>query len=152
MISWWESCAKPHIKRFFIREGKRKSKEKYGLIEYFEFKLKQLYIGLANNSLINYQEVKEMKDIIDKLKGEILEGVQIRSKMQETKYGELPSSFLVSKLRGETSKKRIYKLVAEDNFADINEGDFVETTEKIEKYSTSYYKKLYQHEQHNLKE
>ena len=39
-LMWWENRAKPMIKSFFIREGKYKSKEKYGLIEYFEYKLK----------------------------------------------------------------------------------------------------------------
>ena len=77
-LIWWESCAKPHIKTFFIKEGKRKSKEKYGLIAYLENKLKNIYTELENNNSLNYQRVKEIKDIIDKLKGEILEGVQIR--------------------------------------------------------------------------
>ena len=116
------------------------------MIEYLEYKLKNLYTGLENNSTINYQEVKEIKDTIDRLKWEILKGVQIRSKIQEMKYGEMPSSFLVSKLRGESTKNTIYKLVAEEKFEDINTGDFVEKTQKIEKYATNYYKKLYHHE------
>ena len=94
---WWENCAKPYIKKFFIREGKRKNKEKYGLINYLENVLKKLYIDVAINNTLNYQRVKHIKARIDKLKTEILEGVQIRTKVQEIKYGEIPSSFLVGK-------------------------------------------------------
>ena len=44
----------------------------------------------------------------------------------------MPSSYLVSKLNAERTKKSIYKLVAEDSFEDINVGDEIETTEEIQ--------------------
>ena len=75
-LMWWELCVKPQIKAFFIKEGKRKSKEKYGLIEYLEDKLKRLYTNSENG--FNYHQIKATKDQIDKLKKYILEGVQIR--------------------------------------------------------------------------
>ena len=110
------------------------------MIEYFEYKLKKLYIELDNSNTINYQEVKTMKETIQKLKGEILEGVQIRSKLEEAKYGEMPSSYLVGKFKSESTKKSIYKLVAEESFENIN---VIETTDKINEYATNYYQKLY---------
>ena len=84
---------------------------------------------MENDNLLNYQEVKTIKDRIDKLKGDILEGVQIRTKIQENKYGEMPSSFLVSKLKAENSKKTIFKLTAENNFENITAGDILDSTE-----------------------
>ena len=66
--------------------------------------LKKLYIELENNNTLNYHTVKDTKETLDKLKADILEGVQIRSKIQEAKYGEMPSSYLVSKLSAETTK------------------------------------------------
>ena len=148
-LIWWETCAKPKIKSFFIKEGKRQSKEKYGLIEYFEYKLKKLYIELENNNTLNYHTVKDTKETLDKLKADILEGVQIRSKIQEAKYGEMPSSYLVSKLNAETTKKSIFKLVAEESFDNIYVGQEIETTEEINKYSNYYYRGLYQYEENN---
>ena len=148
-LVWWETCAKPKIKAFFIKEGKIQSKEKYGLIEYLEYKLKKLYVGLENNNTINYQSVKEIKEHIDKLKSDILEGAQIRSKLQEVKYGEMPSSYLVSKLNAERTKKSIYNLVVEENFEEFNVGDELETTEEINNYANNYFRKLYQYEEND---
>ena len=59
---WWELCVKPHIKTFFIKEGKRKSQEKYGMIEYLEKKLKRLYAEIKNRNTLNYQIIKMIKD------------------------------------------------------------------------------------------
>ena len=80
------------------------------------------------------------------MKCEILEGIQIRSKMQEIKYGEMPSSFLVGKLSSENTKKRIYKLISEKRYDDINVEDELETTEEINKYANCYYSELYTYE------
>ena len=145
-LVWWENCAKIHIKRFFIREGKRKSREKYGLIEYLECKMKRLYVEMENDNVLNYQEVRSLKDTIDRLKGDILEGVQIRTKIQENKYGEMPSSFLVSKLKVENTKKAIYKLVAENDYEHITTGDILDSTEQINMYASDFFKQLYQYE------
>ena len=125
-----------------------KNKEKYGLIEYLEYKLKKLYIELENNNTLNYQKVKDLKEIIDKLKADILEGVQIRSKIEEAKYGEMPSSYLVSKLNAETINKSIFRLVAE-NCEDIVIGSEIETTDGINKYANNFYGKLYQYEEND---
>ena len=51
----------------------------------------------------------------------------------------MPSSYLVSKLNAEHTKKSIYKLVAEESIEDINIGDEIETTDAINKYSTNFY-------------
>ena len=132
-------CAKPNIKRFFTNQGKQKSKEKYGLISYLERQFKKLYSELEENNTLNYQKVKYVKGKIDELKGQILEGVQIRSKVQEIKYGEMPSSFLVGKLKAEGTKKTIYKLKAEQSCGHINLNEEINKTDDINKYVHSYF-------------
>ena len=52
----------------------------------------------------------------------------------------MPSSYLVSKLNAETTKKSIFKLVAEESFDNIYVGQEIETTEEINKYSNNYYR------------
>ena len=42
-----------------------------------------------------YNDVKLLKDRIDDLKNEILEGVKIRSRIQEQEEGERVSAFLI---------------------------------------------------------
>ena len=50
----------------------------------------------------------------------------------------MPSSFLVSKLSAEGTKKRIYKLISEKNYNNINIGETIETTEEINKYAACF--------------
>ena len=69
--------------------------------------------------------------------------------MQEIKYGEMPSSFLVGKLSSENTKKRIYKLISEKRYDDINVEDELETTEEINKYANCYYSELYAYERND---
>ena len=152
ITAWWENCAKPYIKKFFIREGKRKSKEKYGLIDYLENVLKKLYTDVATSNTLNYQRVKHIKARIDKLKTEILEGIQIRTKAQEIKYGEIPSSFLVGKQSSEGKRKTIYRLTAEESNGNIIEGELLNTTDNINKYAYSFYRNLYAQQTNEITE
>ena len=55
--------------------------KKYGLIQYLEFCLNKLYHNMNITGTIRYDEVKILKDRIDELKLEILEGVRIRSRL-----------------------------------------------------------------------
>ena len=87
--------------------------------------LKKLYIDVAINNTLNYQKVKHIKARIDKLKSEILEGVQIRTKVQEIKYGEIPSSFLVGKQSSEGKRKTIYQLTVEESYGNIIQGQIL---------------------------
>ena len=40
ICDWWEHCAKPHIKKFFIKHGKEVNQLRLGRIKYFEIRLK----------------------------------------------------------------------------------------------------------------
>ena len=51
------------IKTFFIHEGKRINSEKYGLIDYLESRLNNMYKNLEASGTIDYQEVRNLKDI-----------------------------------------------------------------------------------------
>ena len=95
---------------------------------------------------MNYQRVKHIKARIDKLKTEILEGVQIRTKVQEIKYGETPSSFLVGKQSSEGKRKTIYQLTAEESYGNIIQGQILNTTDNINEYAYKFYSNLYAHQ------
>ena len=61
----------------------------------------------------------------------------------------MTSSFLVSKLSAEGTKKRIYKLISEKNYNNINIGETIETTEEINKYAACFYRELYSNEEND---
>ena len=141
---WWEYFAKKKIKTFFILEGKRISSEKFGLINHLEFRLRKLYNNLDASGNLDYQQVKDLKDMIDNLKLKILNGIKVRSRVQEASLGEIPSSYLLGKLKSNNNKKLITKLIAENNIDDaFTEGDVLDETDKINEYVYKYYRKLY---------
>ncbi|CAL4118487.1 unnamed protein product, partial [Meganyctiphanes norvegica] len=76
---WWDMYVKKEIKYFFITKGKQLSNKKYGLIQYLEFCLNKLYNNMNITGQIRYDEVKILKDRIDELKHEILEGFKSKS-------------------------------------------------------------------------
>ena len=131
-------------KSIFISEGNRLNIEKYGWINYLESRLKNRYNNLDTEGFLDYQEIKELKEAIDKLKMQILNGIKIRSRVQEASLGEIPSSYLMGKLKSNNNKKLISKIIAEDDIDDtITQGDVLDETEKINSYVYKYYKKLY---------
>ena len=140
----------PISNKFFIKEGKQKSNEKYGLISYLEYFFNDMYRETDYNYALSYQRVKSIKTRIDQLKSEILEGVQVRSKVQEIKYGEVPSSFLVGKQSSEGKKKIINKLTTEQCFDNINVGLDLDHTNDINKYVHSYYKNIYMSQENDI--
>ena len=81
---------KEEDKKFFIKEGKRINSEKYGLIKYLENRLRNKYNDLDTGDTLDYQEIKNLKDMIDKLKLKILDGIKVRSRVQEASLGEIP--------------------------------------------------------------
>ena len=90
---WWDLYAKKQIKYFFIREGQKEMGKKYGLIQYLEFCLNELYNKLNLTGELDYGEVKILKDRINELKNDILEGVKIRNRMDEKVEGERVSAY-----------------------------------------------------------
>ena len=71
ICEWWEHCAKPHIKKFFIKYGKIENQLKLGRIKYFEIRLKSLYNAFHTGEKLNINEIKGLKNRINELKNEI---------------------------------------------------------------------------------
>ena len=141
---WWDNYAKKEIKRFFVSESVRVSREKFGLLKYLESKLRLLYINLNETGIINYQVVNDLKQRINALKCEYLDGVAIRARIDERVLGESPSSYLLGREITNAQKKLMSKLRAEkDIIRGLDENVVLDTTDAIEMYVKNYYEKLY---------
>ena len=80
---WWDKYAKKEIKSFFIKTSKREAQNKYGLLKYLEYCLNRKYNELNLSGNIDYSEIKNLKDRINSIQTEILEGVRVRSRVEE---------------------------------------------------------------------
>ena len=144
---WWDLYAKKEIKNFFIIEGKKEMAMKYGLIEYLEFCLNELYNNVNLTGNLQYGEVKMFKDRIDELKNEILEGVKIRSRINEQVEGERVSAYLIKQQAKVKAGKMITSLKSEENIMDNLSSDVIlKGKDRIKMYIEKYYEKLYQEE------
>ena len=147
IINWWEMYAKYQIKNFFIDIGREENHKKYGMLEYLELKLNRLYDRLNKTGQMDYKEVKRIKDRINSIKTEILEGVKIRSRIQEQIEGEKISAYLIGKQSTIKSKKAMNEIKVEENIVNsVNSGTILNKKESIEWYINSYYGKLYEKE------
>ena len=132
---WWELYGKVQIRNFFIERGKEKNQQRYGLLQYLEFKLNRLYEKLNRSGQMNYSEVKELKDRINSIKTEILEGVKIRSRIQEQVEGEKVSAYLIGRQSTIKSKKLMTSIKVEDNVHEsLNPGTNLKNQDSIEWY------------------
>ena len=61
--------------------------KKYSLIKYLEFSLNRLYNNLSITGTVQYGKVRALKERIDILKNEILDGVKIRGRIKEQEEG-----------------------------------------------------------------
>ena len=144
---WWVIQAKPEIKKFFKDKGREESAKKYGTLEFLEFKLNRIYDKLNKTGEINYSEVKGIKDRISAIKAEILEGVKIRSRIQEQLEGEKVSAYLIGKQNSIKSKKLITEIQVEDNIVEsMNAGSTLNSKDSIEWYVNKYFEKVYKKE------
>ena len=116
---------KKQIKSFFIREGKLINEKKYGLIQYLEYSLNRKYNELNISGTLQYSEVKLLKERIDELKNEILEGVKVRSRIEEQVEGEKVSAFLIKKQANVKSQKLLNAIKTEENIMENLEPDIV---------------------------
>ena len=144
---WWELCAKKRIKSFFIKKGKEINQQKYGLLNYLEYNLNRLYNKNNIEHKIDYSQVRYLKNRINEIKSNILEGVKIRCRIEEQLKGETVSTFLIKK-QAETKKKQlIQEIKSEENVVDnLNEGIILNTKDSIDLYIRNYYTKLYKDE------
>ena len=137
---WWENFVKGKLKRFFMNEGKIANKKMFGLLEYLECSLSNLYMSDGNN----YNEIKSLKCRINSIKYKILEGVKIRARVSEQLEGEQISAYLIQKQSSIKSKKMISTLRVENNLLNTMEnGDKINDPEMIKSYVDKYYKQLY---------
>lgn len=144
---WWDLYAKKEIKSFFIKEGKKEMKNKYGLIEYLEFCLNKLYNNINLTGNLQYGEVKLLKDRIDEIKSEILEGVKVRARINEQVEGERVSAFLIKQQARIKSRKLITSLISEENIMEnLNSNVTLKGKDSINMYIGNYYEKLYEEE------
>ena len=144
---WWENFVKLKIKTFFINEGKVANKKIYGMIEYLDCCLANLYVSDGNN----YNEIKLLKGRINTFKSKILEGVKIRSRITEQIEGEQMSAYLIQKQSSIKSKKLISSLKAENNVMNtVENGDTINNPEMIKAYVGKFYEQLYKIENCNL--
>ena len=146
--NWWELNAKHRIKSFFISISKEKSQMKYGLLQMLELKLNRLYEKVNRTGQINYNEITEIKGRINSIKNDMLEGVKIRSRIEEQIEGEKISAYLIGKQATIKSKKGINEIKTEENIVDnINSGTILNNKDSIEWYIYKYYEKLYKKEE-----
>ena len=122
-------------------------KNKYGLIEYLEFCLNKLYNNINLTGNLQYGEVKLLKDRIDEIKSEILEGVKVRARINEQVEGERVSAFLIKQQARIKSRKLITSLISEENIMEnLNSNVTLKGKDSINMYIGNYYEKLYKEE------
>ena len=98
---------------------------------------------------------KNLKNRINELKLEILEGVKVRSRILDEMEGEKVSAHLIGKQAKLKSKELITTIKAEkDIMNNVQPGTILNNKSSIELYVKNYYKKLYTKEEcnENLKE
>ena len=150
---WWEYYAKKEIKRFFIEMGKIENRKKYGMLHYLEFYLNKLYNKLNIEGRIDYMKVKDLKDRINNIKNEILEGVNIRSRIEEQLKGEQISTFLINKQSNVKTRQFMNNIKCEPNIIEnLAEGTILTNKDSIELYVCKYYQLLYKEEPSDVNE
>ena len=92
--------------------GKQENQRKYGLIQYLEHALHELYQKQSKSQIIDYDKEKNLKNRINELKLEILEGVKIRSRILDETEGEKVSAHLIGKQAKFKSKELITMIKA----------------------------------------
>ena len=105
---------KPQIKTFYIFQGKEHKKLEQGLLNYYEIKLRKLYDDANNENIIDYVNIKELTNKIDSYREKAVEGIRIRSRVQDAISGEKISKHLIAKQK-DISQKKIITKMADDN-------------------------------------
>ena len=99
---------------------------------------------------LQYNEVKTLKDRIDELKNDILEGVKIRCRLKEQIEGERVSSFLMKQQAGVKSRKLISTIKTEEGIMEnLGPNVILNNKDSISMYIKNYYEKLYTNERYD---
>ena len=127
----------------------RKTKN-YGSLNFLEYSLNRLYNQVNISGIVDYSEIKEIKDKISNIKANFLNGVKIRSRVEEQLQGEHVSAYLIKKQANVNSKYLIKSLKAEGNILEnVNENMEINNNDMIQLYISEYYKKLYKEEDYD---
>ena len=144
---WWDNYAKPQIKSLFVKIGKEQKQFKYGLLNFLEYSLNKKYNDLSISGKIDYSELKIIKDRIDDIKIEMLNGVRIRSRVEEQLQGEHISAFLIKKQTNTNSRHLISSIKTEAGIIEgVEEDTLLNNRDSIKLYIRKYYEKLYKEE------
>ena len=93
---------------------------------------------------MQYDQVRALKNRIDALKNEILEGVKIRGRVKEQEEGERVSAFLIKQQTNAKVRKLLTSIKTEENVMDNLGSDIMlKNRDSISLYIYNYYKKLY---------
>ena len=150
--NWWDKHAKPQIKKFFVKIGKEENQKKYGLLSFLEYRLNRLYNEVNISGNVDYSKIKILKDRIDNIKLNILNGVRIRSRVEEQLQGEHVSAFLIKKQANINSRHLISSIKAEAGILEnVNENTTLDRSDLIQLYINKYYEKLYKEEIYDSK-
>ena len=97
-----------------------------------EYCLNRLY-NLNISGKIEYKEVKLIKDIIDSIKTEIMNGVRIRSRVEEQHQGEQVSSYLIKQQANVKCNTFFTSIITEsDIIENVTEGTETKSKDLIE--------------------
>ena len=110
IIQWWEIMAKPQFKLFYINQGKEQNRLKRGLLRYYEMSLRELYDRANSDSFIDHERIRDFKNKIDLYREKEVEGIRIRSRIQDMICGERISRYLISKQKEIAQRKHIIQL------------------------------------------
>ena len=95
--------------------------------------MNRLYDTCNITGEVEYTEVKQLKDRINAIKTNILEGVKIRARIQEQIEGERVSAFLIAKQATIKSKKAINSIKVEDDIVEnLTSGTILTSKDSIE--------------------
>ena len=120
---------------------------KYCLINYLEYSLNKKYNELSISGKVDYSEIKRIKDRINDLKIDILNGVRIRCRIDEQIQGEYISAYLIKKQANVNSKHLISSIKAEAGVVEnVEEDTILKTKDSINYYISKYYENLYKEE------
>ena len=79
-----------------MQKGAETNRQKYGLLNYMESRLKKLYEKVNVSGKLDYKELTEVKDKINHIRNSILDGIKIRSRIEEQIEGEKLSHYLIN--------------------------------------------------------
>ena len=128
--------AKPQFKQFYINQGKEQHRLKQGVLRYYEMSLRELYNSANNDNLIDYERIRDIKNKIDSYREKEVEGIKIRSRIQDFICGENISRYLIAKQKEIAQKKLITKLKN-------NDGSVLSSFIAIRKHALKFYRNLY---------